>query len=84
MDSGASGIGASHRSGTPERFSDSRMDEIAVFSDMLTTGEIDQIRQRTYAYVSPSTTTTTTTTTNTTTFNHRHPLLTGRTLQRRT
>ena len=35
------------------------MDEVVVFNDILTTGEIDQIRQGTYAVVYPPTTTTT-------------------------
>ena len=46
-------IGASYKNGTPERFSDSRMDEIVVFSDILSTGEIDQIRQGTYSDSNP-------------------------------
>ena len=46
--SAAVGIGASHNSGTPERYFDGLIDEVVVFSDILTTGEIDQIRQGTY------------------------------------
>ena len=44
-------IGASLKNGTPERYFDGLIDEVVVFSDILTTGEIDQIRQGTYAAV---------------------------------
>ena len=51
-------IGASLKNGTPERYFDGLIDEVVVFNDILTTGEIDQIRQGSYSAVAPTTTTT--------------------------
>ena len=51
-------IGAWYSGGTPSYHLDGLIDEVVVFSDILTTGEIDQIRQGTYAAVPPTTTTT--------------------------
>ena len=51
-------IGASFNYG-PERFTHSSIDEVIVFNDILTTGEIDQIRSKTYSGPAPTTTTTT-------------------------
>ncbi len=52
-------IGAWFNGGTPVYPIDGLIDEVVVFRDILTTGEIDQIRQGTYADVSTPTTTTT-------------------------
>ena len=60
-------IGASLTSGTPERYFDGLIDEVVVFRDILTTGEIDQIRSGTYSGPAPTTTTTLAPTTTTTT-----------------
>ena len=68
--SGGFAIGATFDSGTPYRHFDGWIDEVVVFSDILTPGEIDQIRSGTYSGPVPTTTTlfppTTTTTTTTT------------------
>ena len=51
-------IGASFASGSPKFTHDGLIDEVVVFSDILTTGEIDQIRQGTYSASTPTPTTT--------------------------
>ena len=46
-------IGASYNNGSPAYYIDGLIDEVVVFSDILTTSEIDQIRQGTYADLCP-------------------------------
>jgi hypothetical protein len=65
--SAAVAIGASLKSGSTERYFDGLIDDVVVFRDILTTGEIDQIRSGTYSGPAPTTTTTLAPTTTTTT-----------------